>query len=264
MSTVEIRAQGLAKTYAGADGPVKALEPTTLDIRQGEFVCFLGPSGCGKTTLLRMLGGLLAPSEGKVLIEGKSLWDGDKRDDGVMGDLGFVFQTASLFPWRSVTQNVTLPLQIRGVKRDLRRARAQELLELVGLESFGDSRPNQLSGGMQQRVAIARALAHEPEILLMDEPFGALDAITRQQMNMELLRLWAETKRTVLLVTHSISEALFLGDRVVSLTSRPGRVARITGVDFPRPRRPEIQREQAFQNLVLDLQDLLVDGPDHA
>lgn len=259
-SPPEIETRALTKIYTGSEGPVPALVPTDLSIPKGEFVCFLGPSGCGKTTLLRMLGGLLAPTTGEILIEGHPLWDGERRNDEVISDLGFVFQDASLFPWRSVQENVTLPLELRGVNRDERMGRAHELLDLVGLSGFATARPNQLSGGMQQRVAIARALAHEPEILLMDEPFGALDAMTRQQMNIELLRLWRETQRTVVLVTHSIQEALFLADRVVSLTSRPGRVARITEVPFGRPRNTDLLRNGEFLQHVQELHELLEEG----
>lgn len=260
----EIQAIELAKTYQGPGGPVTALAPTTLDIRQGEFVCFLGPSGCGKTTLLRMFGGLLPPTSGQVVINGEPLWKEGRRDDSVIGELGFVFQDASLFPWRVVRDNVALPLELRGMGKRERHVRAHELLELVGLSGFETSRPDQLSGGMQQRVAIARALAHEPDILLMDEPFGALDAMTREQMNLELQRLWLETKRTILLVTHSISEAVMMADRVVSLSPRPGRVARVTEVSFERPRTPDINRNVEFQDLVLELRELLQEGDDDA
>ena len=184
----------------------------------------MGQSGCGKTTMLRILAGLIQPTTGEVAVAGRSLWSGDRRDDDALRKLGLVFQDAHLFPWYTVEENIALPLLLRDVDKTERRRRAHELCELVGLEGFESALPRELSGGMRQRVAIARALSYRPEILLMDEPFGALDAMTRDKMNMELQRIADATRATVVLVTHSISEAVFLADRVVLLSARPGRI----------------------------------------
>jgi NitT/TauT family transport system ATP-binding protein len=233
-----ISVRGVGKTYSAGAGPVQALLPTDLEVKPGEFVVLLGPSGCGKTTLLRMLAGLIPPTEGTIEIGGRPLFTGrDGRPSrDALGSLGFVFQAPNLMPWRKVWRNIALPLEAKGVGRAERKQRATELAGLVGLEDFLDHYPKQLSGGMQQRVAIARALIHRPSILLMDEPFGALDAMTRDSMNLLLQRLWLETGKTIVLVTHSISEAVFLADRVVLLSQRPGRVQDVVAVDFARPR----------------------------
>ena len=258
-SGAAISIQQVGKTYPAGAGPVTALLPTDLHVAPGEFIVLLGPSGCGKTTLLRMLGGLISPTEGAIEIGGKPLFSGRdaKPARETLGSLGFVFQAPNLMPWRKVWRNIALPLEAKGIGRAERRERATEMAELVGLGDFLDHYPKALSGGMQQRVAIARALIHRPSILLMDEPFGALDAMTRDQMNLLLQRLWLDTGKTVVLVTHSISEAVFLADRVVLLSQRPGRVQDIVDVDFPRPRPLGIEDDPRFGELVGHLREQL-------
>ena len=210
-----------------------ALEGVSLDIRAGEFVSLLGPSGCGKTTLLRMVAGLLSPSFGKVLVGGVEVRE-------PRPDVGLVFQQALLLPWLTVLRNVLLPVDVQGKRVADYREHALDLIRMVGLGGFEKRLPSELSGGMQQRVALARALVHNPNILLMDEPFAALDAMTRETMNIELQRIWAEHHKTVLFVTHGIPESVFLSDRVVVMTARPGRVAAVVDVPFARPRTAEL------------------------
>jgi NitT/TauT family transport system ATP-binding protein len=214
----------VSKRFGSGDNGVLALDRISLQVRAGEFVCLVGASGCGKTTLLNLVAGLDHPTSGEVVRTGKP---------------ALMFQEAALFPWLSVGKNVELALRLRGVPRRARRPRVEELLELVRLEPFIDKQPHQLSGGMRQRVALARALAQEADVLLMDEPFGALDAMTRDVMHDELERIWRETKSTILFVTHNVREAARLADRIVLLTSRPGRVAAEFVVDVQRPRRIE-------------------------
>jgi NitT/TauT family transport system ATP-binding protein len=254
----EIQLAGVEKRYSvPGGGAVHALSSTDLSVRKGEFLVLLGPSGCGKTTLLRMVGGLLAPSAGEIRIAGRSLWQGEARDPVALNELGVVFQDANLFPWRSIERNIALPLELRRVPRAERLDRARALCRSVGLAGFEKRWPRELSGGMRQRAAIARALAGDPEILLMDEPFGALDAMTREAMNIETQRIWMETGKTIILVTHSISEAVFLADRVVLLSPRPGRIDSIHEIDLPRPRTPETQTLPAFQAHVRELRQRL-------
>ena len=212
---------------------LNALVGVSLDIKPGEFVSLVGPSGCGKTTLLRMVAGLLSPTSGKVLVGGVEV--GEPRPD-----VGLVFQQALLLPWLSVLRNVLLPVDVQGQRIAEYRDRALDLIKMVGLGGFEKRLPSELSGGMQQRVALARALVHDPKILLMDEPFAALDAMTRETMNIELQRIWAEHHKTVLFVTHGILESVFLSDRVVVMTARPGRVAAVIDIPFPRPRSAEL------------------------
>jgi NitT/TauT family transport system ATP-binding protein len=209
--------------------PVKALDGFSLAVERGEVVAIIGPNGCGKSTFLRVAAGLLAPQQGSVTLD-------DRPIDGPDPRVGLVFQEPRLLPWRSVADNVTYPLELAGWPRERREARLAALLELVGLSDAAQSRPSQLSGGMRQRAAIARALALEPEVLLLDEPFSALDALTRERFNLELLALWERTGSTIVIVTHSIPEAILLADRVVVMTPRPGRVAAIVEIDAPRPR----------------------------
>jgi NitT/TauT family transport system ATP-binding protein len=208
---------------------LSALEGVSLDIKPGEFVSIVGPSGCGKTTLLRMVAGLLPPNSGKVLVGGVEVRE-------PRPDVGLVFQQALLLPWLTVLRNVLLPVDVQGMRIADYRDRARDLIGMVGLGGFEKRLPSELSGGMQQRVALARALVHDPKILLMDEPFAALDAMTRETMNIELQRIWAEYHKTVLFVTHGIPESVFLSDRVVVMTARPGRVAAIIQIPFARPR----------------------------
>jgi NitT/TauT family transport system ATP-binding protein len=256
-ATAKLELIGVGKEFRSKRGDTRALSDINLTISDGEFVSLIGRSGCGKTTLLRTLAGLLSPSAGRILVEGKSLWNGSKVDSSVVSQLGVVFQEANLFPWYSVADNIALPLQLRGTAKQERRNRARELAELVGLKGFENSYPRELSGGMRQRVAIARALSIRPKLLLMDEPFGALDALTRERMNMELQRIALATKATVVFVTHDITEAVFLGDRVVHLTPRPGRIRQIKTIDFARPRGIDVQTEPEFGAVVRDLRHAL-------
>jgi NitT/TauT family transport system ATP-binding protein len=212
------------------------LEGIDLEIARGEFVVLLGPSGCGKTTLLRMIGGLIAPSSGRLRVMNRDLWRGAARQSDAVADLGIVFQEANLFPWLTIEQNIALPLALKGVSKRERLARAHELTRLVGIAGFEGRWPRELSGGMRQRAAIARSLSYDPDILLMDEPFGALDALTREQLNIEMNRIWRETGTTVLLVTHSVAEAAYLANRVVVMTDRPGTIAEVIDVDLPAER----------------------------
>jgi NitT/TauT family transport system ATP-binding protein len=224
-----IAVQELSKLYPSRDGKVHALQQISFNVSEGEFVAVVGPSGCGKSTLLKILAGILAPSEGEARLRGTPI-KGPRRDIGV------VFQSPVLLPWRSVLDNVLLPVDVQRLGRDGHRKLAMDLLSLVGLEGFERRYPWELSGGMQQRVAITRALIHDPAMLLMDEPFGALDAMTREQMNLELQRIWLERKKTVLFITHSIPEAVFLADRVLVMTARPGFITDDVQVKLPRPR----------------------------
>jgi NitT/TauT family transport system ATP-binding protein len=223
---------------AGADAVI-ALQDIDFAVRDGEFVSIVGPSGCGKSTLLKILAGLLPASEGEARLRGTPI-DGPRRDIGV------VFQSPVLFPWRSVLGNVLLPADVQRLGRETLKARALDLLDLVGLKGFEHRYPWQLSGGMQQRVALVRALIHDPALLLMDEPFGALDALTRETMNVELQRIWLERRKTVVFITHSTSEAVFLGDRVLVMTPRPGRIRDVLDVELSRPRGLEIMNTEAF------------------
>jgi NitT/TauT family transport system ATP-binding protein len=252
-----IRIAGVEKQFDTKQGPIRALTRTDFTVRKGEFAVLLGPSGCGKTTMLRLMAGLEYPSSGAVEISGRPLWRNDRRDDSAATHMGIVFQEPNLFPWLSTEDNIALPLKLRGIDKAARRERAQQLCQLVGISGFEQRWPRELSGGMRQRAAIARALSYDPEILLMDEPFGALDAITRDAMNIELQRIWLTTSKTVVLVTHSIPEAVFLADRVVLLTVRPGRIDEVIDVPFPRPRRMDVQSDPSFQSIVAHLRHRL-------
>jgi len=249
----ELELLDVTKEFHARSGTVVALKNVSLSIRRREFVALVGRSGCGKTTMLRILAGLTHPSRGRVLAGGRPLWRDGGRDPETVGRLGIVFQDAHLFPWYSVEDNIALPLKLRGVGKKERLARAHELCALVGLTGFERSYPRELSGGMRQRVAIARALSYRPGVLLMDEPFGALDALTREKMNLELQSLAAASQSTVVLVTHSIREAVFLADRVVLLSPRPGRIRSITDVEFPRPRQLDVEADPRFQEIVREL-----------
>ncbi len=232
-----------------------------LTLETGEVVALVGRSGCGKTTLLRTIAGLTPPSAGRVLIDERDVWDGARSLPSARKELAVVFQEANLLPWLNIEANIGLPLRLRKVRRAERSARAREMCELTGLTGFERHRPAALSVGMRQRAALARALIESPRILLLDEPFAALDAITREAMNLELQRVWAERPGTWLLVTHSITEAVLLADRVVTLTARPGRVAGITDVPFARPRPIDLQHGTAFQSLVREVRSLLPEEP---
>jgi NitT/TauT family transport system ATP-binding protein len=234
-------------------GELIALEAVTFDVQQGEFVCLVGPSGCGKSTLLRIIAGLLPAVSGEIRIEGE-------RPTGPTNKVGLVFQQPTLLPWRTVAENVALPLRIRGRAETEIEARVGHLLALVGLADFGEEYPANLSGGMAQRAAIARALAQDPEILLLDEPFGALDALTREYMAGELLRIWEQSQRTVLMVTHNVEEATLLADRVVILSARPGHIVEIVDVPLPRPRNPDMLVTMELQQIAQQLRQALYRG----
>jgi len=255
--TAELELKNVEKTYQTRKSSTLALTGIDLTVKPQEFVSIIGQSGCGKTTLLRILAGLIKPTVGEVKAGGRSLWSGDKRDKETVSKLGLVFQESNLFPWYSVEDNISLPLKLRGINKQSRRERAGELCELVGLAGFEKNYPRELSGGMRQRAAIARALSYRPGILLMDEPFGALDALTRDKMNLELQSIARATKATVVLVTHSITESVFLADRVVLLSPRPGRIRSITDVPFQRPRQVDLQTLPDFQNIVRELRHQL-------
>jgi NitT/TauT family transport system ATP-binding protein len=221
--------QGVALTYATSRGPLDALGPLDLDVADGEFVAVLGPSGCGKSTLLRILSGLLPVSSGQVVLRGETI-------DGPRKDVGIVFQQPTLLPWKTVLENVLAPVRVMRIYSDTYKREAEVLLDMVGLSAFASHYPHELSGGMQQRVAIARGLLHDPKLLLMDEPFAALDALTRDQMTVELQTVWERSRKSVILITHSIPEAVFMADRVIVLSSRPGRIIHTEHVTLPRPR----------------------------
>jgi NitT/TauT family transport system ATP-binding protein len=248
-----LRIQGIGRDFRTRSGVTHAVSGIDLEIRQGEFVALIGRSGCGKTTLLRMIGGLLPPTAGTIEVDGRPLWSGDQVDPTAITKLGFVFQESNLFPWFSVLDNIALPMKLRGVGKAERRARARDLADLVGLSGFEKSYPRELSGGMRQRAAIARALSTEPELLLMDEPFGALDALTRERMNLELQRIVLETGSTVVFVTHDIPEAVFLADRVVHMTPRPGRISQVLPAEFAKPRSVDLQTTPEFNEIVRKL-----------
>ncbi len=248
-----LEAHNLAMTFPNGNGGLRALDNVSFEVRRQEFVCVVGPSGCGKTTLLRLLAGLLQATEGEIVFEGKPLRQPRRR-------IGFVFQQANLMPWRSVLDNIALPLELQGEPTVMREARARDLIELVGLSGFESSYPRDLSGGMAQRVAIARAMIHEPDLLLLDEPFGSLDALTRERMETELMRIWAARTVTVVMVTHSISEAVLLADRVVVLSDRPARVCLDLPIHLARPRQLEMAHTRPFGDLVAQVRRAIEGG----
>jgi NitT/TauT family transport system ATP-binding protein len=250
-SVVSLR--GVSKAFG--KGGIVALSGIDLDVRPGEFVSLIGPSGCGKSTLLRVVGDLIEPTEGEVVVNGKPA-----HQARLDGDYGIVFQDAVLFDWRTVAKNIVLPLEMLGWPRRRRNDRVRELLELMELTGFEGHHPWQLSGGMQQRVSIARALSFEPALLLMDEPCGALDEMTRERLNTELLRIWAETGSTIVFVTHSIAEAVFLSTRVVVMSPRPGRIASVIEIDLPQPRTNDTREQPRFFELVTAVRDKLRSG----
>ncbi|MDQ2964348.1 MAG: ABC transporter ATP-binding protein [Chloroflexota bacterium] len=255
-----VELKGVSKVFGSrsdSDAGVRALSDIDLSIGRGEFVSLIGPSGCGKSTLLRIIGDLTSPTSGSVTVNGKPA--PRARLDR---DYGMVFQAPVLFDWRTVQKNVELPLEITGRPAAEREAKAREMLALVELSEFGGRQPWQLSGGMQQRVAIARALALDPAILLMDEPFGALDEMTRERMNLELLRIWDRTGTSVVFVTHSIPEAVFLSTRVVVMSARPGRITNIVKIDLPRERTVETRELERYFELVTEVRESLRAGED--
>src|SRR5271166_1826047 len=245
-----IHAHGLSKTYVTGTGEVTALKSLDFEIYDGEFVSVVGQSGCGKTTLLKVLAGLLPSTAGSVELNGKPLF-GPTREAAV------VFQSPVLLPWRTVLDNVLLPIEFRKLPRAGYRRTALDLLAMVGLAEFAQRYPFELSGGMQQRAAIVRALVADPQLLLMDEPFGALDAMTREQMNLELIRIWSRSRKTVFFITHSIAEAIFLSDRVIAMTARPGSIADVISIDLPRPRDLSVINTDRFGRYAGKLRSLL-------
>lgn len=245
-----ILVDSLYKVFYPDAGPLMALRDVNLDIAPGEFISFVGPSGCGKSTLLNVVAGLDEPSHGQVLFRGEPVRAPSRH-------IGVMFQSPVLFAWRTILDNVLLPVEIFGLDKDAYRKRARELLADVGLEGFEGSYPGQLSGGMQQRASLSRVLLYDPDVLLLDEPFGALDEFTREAMNLELLKIWSRTQKTVALVTHNINEAVFLSDRVVVMTPRPGEIAKVVSVDLPRPREREIMKKPQYADLVFEVRELL-------
>lgn len=256
MSDIVVSLQDVSKIFGeGSDNQTIALQDIDLDISAGEFVSIIGPSGCGKSTLLRLVGDLISPTGGTVSVNGKSA-----HQARIDQDYGIVFQAPILYEWRSVIRNVQLPLELRGYSRSERDQRAREMLELVELGGFERHYPWQLSGGMQQRASIARALAIRPALLLMDEPFGALDEMTRERMNMELHDIWRRTETTVIFVTHSIAEAVFLSTRTVVMSARPGRITNILDINLPVPRTDDTREDPAYFSLVNEVRDTLRDA----
>jgi NitT/TauT family transport system ATP-binding protein len=253
MSAVSVK--GVSKQFKGG---TTALQDIDLEIEQGEFISLIGPSGCGKSTLLRVVGDLIEPSQGEVTVNGKPARQA-RRDH----DYGIVFQDAVLFDWRTVAKNIALPLELAGWDRDRRKQRTDEMLGLVELKGFEDHHPWQLSGGMQQRVAIARALSFDPALLLMDEPFGALDEMTRERLNAELLRIWEASASTVVFVTHSIAEAVFLSTRVVVMSPRPGRISKVIPIDLGQPRTSATREDPRFFELATEVREALHMGGGH-
>jgi NitT/TauT family transport system ATP-binding protein len=239
-----VRISSISKKYETRSGEtITALDEVSVDIARNQFVTIVGPSGCGKSTLMKIAGGIVAPSSGTISFDGRRL-------SRPSPEIGMVFQKATLMAWRTVLKNVLFPVEMLGLPTGSYEAKARELLKLVGLEEFANVYPQELSGGMQQRVSICRALIYDPKLLLMDEPFGALDAMTREEMVLELLRLWDERKKTVLFVTHSINEAVFLADRVLVMTARPGRVVLDLPIKLPRPRSPDMEYTSEFKDYV--------------
>jgi len=251
VSVVELK--NVSKTFAR--GRTVALQGIELAIQAGEFVSLIGPSGCGKSTLLRIIGDLVPPTSGEIVVNGKPA-----HQARLDRDYGIVFQDAVLYDWRTVAKNIGLPLEMMGWSRSRRTARMREMMQLVELEGFADHHPWQLSGGMQQRVSIARALSFSPALLLMDEPFGALDEMTRERLNMELLRIWQETGSTIVFVTHSIAEAVFLSTRVAVMSARPGQIAELVAVDLPQPRTAETREDPRFFEFVTAVREALARG----
>jgi NitT/TauT family transport system ATP-binding protein len=254
-ATPLVAVDDVSKTYVARNGRVAALSHVDTRIGDGEFVSIVGPSGCGKSTLMRLIGGLDTPSAGRIAVQGSPVSGPSRRT-------GIVFQEARLLPWRTTMQNILLPAEIGGGRKLARtiRNRAEDLLSLVGLDGFADAYPRELSGGMAQRVALARALLLDPPLLLMDEPFGALDAITREQMNMELLRVWSESRKTVIFITHSVAEAVLLSDRVLVMTSSPGRIRGDITIGLPRPRAVEQLETSEAAEASLQIRAILENG----
>ncbi len=248
--TPVLTAENVSMVFPGQDGGLRVLENVSFQVEAGQFIAMLGPSGCGKSTLLRLAAGLLQPTSGELAYQGEPI-------TGPIPDTGIVFQKSNLMPWRTVHQNIILPLELQRISSRQAEERVQALIELVGLQGFEDTLPRDLSGGMAQRVAIARALVHDPRLMLLDEPFGSLDALTREYMGSELLRIWQAHRITAILVTHSISEALLLSDRVLLFSPRPGHIQLELEIDLPRPRHPELRYTSEFGRLARQLRGML-------
>ena len=251
-----IELAGVSKTFESPTMRVHALDDINFHVGDGEFISLIGPSGCGKSTLLRLMAGLLPASSGRIRVNGEDV-------TGPLGNVGFVFQAPTLFKWRTIMENVLFPYEVlesrgeaNGTREDYEK-RARHLLEMAGIADFAGAHPKTLSGGMQQRASICRALVHDPAVLLMDEPFGALDEFTRERMNLELQRIWDESRKTVAFVTHHIAEAVFLSDRVIVMSPRPGRVIADLKIDFPRPRSPGLRDEIPFLEKVVEIRRLI-------
>ena len=249
-SPVIVQTRALSKTFQIAEGTVTALRDVNISIDAREFVSFVGPSGCGKSTLLNIIAGLLRASSGEVELYGRPITEPSRK-------MGFMFQAPVLLPWRTVEKNVLLPAEVYGLSASDVREKARSVIEAVGLKDFMKAYPKQLSGGMQQRVALARVLTYEPEVLLLDEPFGALDEFTREAMNLELMRITQSAGITCIFVTHNITEAVFLSDKVVVMTPRPGKVSGVVDVTLPRPREIETMKDPAFADLIFEVRNLL-------
>jgi len=257
LTDTAVDVDGLTVRFRSKRSATTALDDVSLSVEAGAFLSIVGPSGCGKSTLLKVIAGLVAPTSGAVTLLGESV-------TGPRQNIGFAFQRAALLEWRGVRKNILLQAEMRGMNKARAAARADELIELTGLSGFEEALPHELSGGMQQRVALCRALLHEPPVLLMDEPFGALDALTREQLNAELNRIWRETGTTILLVTHSIAEAVFLGTRVVVMSPRPGRLIRSLDVDLPAARDyAQVMTDPAFGTLTRQIRELLGSAESH-
>lgn len=252
MKNTEIKIENVSMMFKDKKGdkPVTALKNVNLDIKEGEFISLLGPSGCGKTTLLRIIADLLQPTSGEIRVKGKS-----PREVRLKKKYGIVFQNPVLYDWRTVRRNVCMPMELMGMKKSERTSKVSEMLDLVGLSEFGKHYPYELSGGMQQRVGIARALAIDPEILLMDEPFSALDEFTKEKLHIDLLNIWNKTNKTIVFVTHNISEAVFLSDRVVVLSPHPGRVSAVIDINLPRPRNIDSRLTPEFYNYITEIRN---------
>lgn len=251
MTQSALHVEHVSHVYDDQHGQVDALDNISFEIQPGEFVCLVGPSGSGKSTLLRIMAGLIQPQQGRVWLDGQIITT-------PRSSIGIVFQKANLMPWRTVRDNVGLPLEMEHFPSTEIRQRAQALIDLVGLAGFEESYPHGLSGGMEQRVAIARALIHNPAVLLLDEPFGSLDALTRERMALELTRIWSTQRTTVVMVTHSIQEAVFLSDRVLVMTDRPGRIAATIPIDLPRPRNLNLLQEERFAEIAGTIRQAIV------
>ena len=250
----KIQIERLHKSYGTGNGRVTALDDINLSIKQNEFVTLVGPSGCGKSTLLKLIGALIRPTRGTLLFDGRTLLR-------PTADVGIVFQEAVLLQWRTVLDNILLPAEILGLNKESARKRALDLINLVGLQGFEKRFPRELSGGMQQRVSLCRALIHNPSVLLMDEPFAALDAMTREELGFELMRIWSVDRKTVVFVTHNITEAILLADRVVAMTPRPGRIARIVDIKLARPRTIAMEFTETFKSYSEQIREVIYQGP---